>query len=73
LETQAQVARLHPDRRGDRCDVEFGGELLVRHSRDPERDLARALLTEGIAGIVTTFDGKTGKPRIISKRLRSLR
>lgn len=72
-QTQALVARLYPDRRGERYDVRFNGELLVRRSRDPECDLARALLAKGITGTVTILDGVTGKPRsavIIEKAAR---
>jgi hypothetical protein len=41
------------------CD----GEIIVSNSRDPEHDLARALLTRGIEGTVEIQDGRTGKPR----------
>jgi hypothetical protein len=44
-------------------DVTFDGEQLVTDSRDPEHDLARALLARGHTGVVTLIDGKTGKPR----------
>jgi hypothetical protein len=33
-------------------DVEFDGDLIVMDSRDPEHDLARALLSRGITGHV---------------------
>jgi hypothetical protein len=46
-------------------DVEFDGEMLVSDSRDPEHDLARALLARGIKGKVTIHDGNTGMPRTI--------
>jgi hypothetical protein len=46
-------------------DVEFNGDLIVQGSRDPEHDLARALLARGLTGKVTIFDGVTGKPRTI--------
>ena len=62
-QTQAPVARLCPARHGDRYDVEFGGELLVRRSRNPEFDFARAVLAKGITGKVTVVDGKTGRAR----------
>ena len=39
------------------------GEPIVTGSRDPECDLARALLARGITGMVEVIDGKTGKPR----------
>ena len=60
-----QVARLYPDRRGERYDVHFNGELIVIRSRIPELDLARALLAKSNAGKVTVVDGVTGKPRSI--------
>jgi hypothetical protein len=34
-------------------------------SRDPEHDLARALLARGLTGKVTMLDAKTGKPRTV--------
>jgi hypothetical protein len=43
--------------------VLLGGEIIVSNSRDPEHDLARALLGRGITGVVEVIDGKTGKPR----------
>jgi hypothetical protein len=46
-------------------DVEFDGDLIVESSRDPEHDLARALLARGIKGAVTLHDASTGKPRTI--------
>lgn len=39
------------------------GETIVSDSRDPEHDLARALLARGITGVVEAIDGSTGKPR----------
>jgi hypothetical protein len=44
-------------------DVVFDGETIVSNSRDPEHDLARALLARGIKGMVDVLDGGTGKPR----------
>jgi hypothetical protein len=44
-------------------DVLLDGECIVTGSRDPECDLARALLTRGIEGVVEVIDGITGKPR----------
>ena len=65
------IARLHPPERkegvrysGLYC-VEFDGELIVVDSRDPEHDLARALLARGLTGKVTMLDAKTGKPRTV--------
>src|SRR5262249_14296748 len=49
----------------DRCNVCFAGEIIVERSRDPETDLARALLERGHTGKVTLLDGETGKPRTI--------
>ena len=65
------IARLHPPERkegvrynGLYC-VEFDGELIVVGSRDPEHDLARALLARGLTGKVTMLDAKSGKPRTV--------
>jgi hypothetical protein len=44
-------------------DVTFSGETIVSNSRDPEHDLARALLARGITGVVEVIDRPTGKPR----------
>jgi hypothetical protein len=46
-------------------DVEWNGQLIVTDSRDPDHDLARALLARGIKGKITLHDGLTGKPRTI--------
>jgi hypothetical protein len=46
-------------------DIEFDGELLVSNSRDPECELARALLARGITGKLTLVDAITRKPRLI--------
>ena len=46
-------------------DVVFSGETIVTDSRDPDHDLARALLASGIKGKVTMHDGNTGKPRTV--------
>ena len=46
-------------------DVKFEDEKIVAGSRDPETDLARALLARGIVGKVTLMDAVTGKPRTI--------
>jgi hypothetical protein len=43
--------------------VDFGGETVVKGSRDPETDLARALLAKGITGMVMVMDANTGKHR----------
>ena len=44
-------------------DVAFGATVIVADSADPETDLARALLAQGITGVVEIVDGRTGKPR----------
>jgi hypothetical protein len=44
-------------------DVLLDGEVIVSNSRDPECDLARALLARSIKGIVTVLDGRKGTPR----------
>src|SRR5262245_43153566 len=49
----------------DRYNVEFAGEIIVERSRDPETDLARALLARGHTGTVTMLDGATGKRRTV--------
>ena len=49
----------------DRYNVVFTGEIIVARSRDPETDLARALLARGHTGTVTMLDGATGKRRTI--------
>ena len=46
----------------DKYNVTFAGEIIVEQSRDPETDLARALLAQGHTGKVTMLDGATGKP-----------
>ena len=38
-------------------------ETVVKFSRDPETDLARALLAEGIVGTVMVMGANTGKHR----------
>ncbi len=63
-------AYLHPkktpnDRHCYAYDVVFDGEIIVTDSRDPEHDLARALLARGIKGNVTLHDGPTRKPRTV--------
>jgi hypothetical protein len=47
--------------------VEFNGEVIVKSSRNPEFDLARALLAPGLAGSVTLVDANTLRPRIVIK------
>jgi hypothetical protein len=52
-------------RYSDKYNVVFAGEIIVERSRDPETDLARALLARGQTGKVMMLDGATGKPRTI--------
>ena len=51
------------DRHWYAYDVLFDGEVIVCNSRDPEHDLARALLARGFKGLVEVREGRTGKPR----------
>ena len=53
--------------------VEFDGKLIVVGSRDPEHDLARALLARGLTGKVTMLGAKTASraPSSTSRRRRS--
>jgi hypothetical protein len=46
-------------------DVIFDGRVIVVDSEDPEHDLARALVAEGITGTVNMLDAITGEPRTI--------
>src|SRR5262245_61588849 len=46
-------------------DVVIDGETVLTDSRDPEHDLARALLARGIRGKVTFIRSNTGTPGII--------
>ena len=48
------VVVLSPARPG-RYDVRLCEEVIVRGSRDPEHDAARALLARGITGPMTTM------------------
>jgi hypothetical protein len=50
---------------GYRYDVLLGDEVIVRRSRDPEHDTARALLARGVGGRLRTIDFATGRPRMI--------
>ena len=45
-------------------DVTFRGETIVRDSRVPECDLARALKAKGFTGRVTLLDADTSNPRM---------
>ena len=60
-------AYLHPKKKPNNrhwyaYDVVFDGEIIVSDSRDPEHDLARALLARGIKGNVTLHDGPLASP-----------
>jgi hypothetical protein len=63
------VAYLHPPAHREgvpytgRYDVTLDGEIIVKGSRDPEHDLARALLARGITGHVKMIDADTGRHR----------
>jgi hypothetical protein len=46
-----------------RYQVEVEGDLIVSDSRDPETDLARALLSRGITGMVKVMDANNKKHR----------
>jgi hypothetical protein len=63
--TGSLTVKLHPVwmTGGYRYNVTRNGECIVSLSRDPETDLARAVLARGIKGVVSVLDGKTGKPR----------
>jgi hypothetical protein len=50
---------------GYRYDVLLGYEIIVRRSRDPEYDAARALHARGLRGRFRTIDFRTGSPRMI--------
>lgn len=64
-------ARLHPPVHKEgvpytgRYAVEFNGEVIVKGSRDPETDLARALLARSVTGKLTLVDAYTLKPRTV--------
>ena len=46
-------------------DIIFDGRVIIADSDDPECELARALLAEGITGIVQLLDAETAKPRML--------
>ena len=66
-QTENQVAALIPQWYGGKAgylyDVSYAGEIIVTGSHDPEHDLARALLANGVTGLVEIVDGNTGKAR----------
>lgn len=45
-------------------DVAWRGKLVVRHTLDPEHDLARYLKSQGVTGIVELREAITGKARV---------
>jgi hypothetical protein len=51
------------DRHWYAYDVLLDGEIIVSNSRDPEHDLARALLARRIKAVVAMRDGRTGTLR----------
>ena len=65
--TDTLTVKLHPvwvsGSRGYRYNVMINDEVIVSLSRDPETDLARALLEQSVKGVVTVLDGKTGQAR----------
>ena len=67
------IAYLHPPIRKTgisyrgRYAVSIDGEKIVTGSRDPETDLARALIARGITGMVKMLDADTGKHRYSPK------
>ena len=67
--TTPLTVELHPiwkgGSRGYSYNVTLNGEVIVSLSRDPETDLARALLARGINGLVTVVDAKTARPRTL--------
>jgi hypothetical protein len=63
LTAELQTKKKPNDRHWFAYDVLFDGEIIVADSRDPEHELARALLARGHHGHVTLIDSKTGKPR----------
>ena len=50
---------------GYRYDVLLDGNVIVRRSRDPEHEAARALHDRGLRGQFRTIDFHTGEPRMI--------
>lgn len=61
-QSQGLTALLHYVGRG-RYHASFRGERLVEHSKDPECELARAMLELGLHGTVLLCDGSTGVRR----------
>ena len=66
---QCRLIAKPPSRQGSQrdhwylYDVTLRGKVIVADSADPETDLARALMAQGITGVVEIFDDRTGKPR----------
>ena len=48
----------------DRYNVLMDGERIVTRSRNPDTDVARALLARGITGKLTILDGEAKTPRL---------
>jgi hypothetical protein len=46
-------------------NVTIDGDLVLERVRDAETDTARVLQSRGVTGVVTLYDGNTGKPRSI--------
>jgi hypothetical protein len=61
IEVELFAKKKPNDRHWNAFDVLLDGETIVSNSRDPEHNLARALLARGIRGIVEVRDGGTGK------------
>jgi hypothetical protein len=63
------IAYIHPPEHvtgksySGRYAISVDGEKIVTNSRDPECDMARALLTRGHRGRVRVLDTNTGKHR----------
>jgi hypothetical protein len=63
------IAYLHPPIRetgvpySGRYGVSIDGEKIIENSRDPECDLARALVARGSSGVVRLLDASTGTHR----------
>jgi hypothetical protein len=57
------VVTLYPED-CNRYSAQLNGEVIVSNSRDPEHDIARALLARGLTGRALIVDGHTGARRI---------
>jgi hypothetical protein len=63
LSVKLLVKKKPSDKHWYAYDVLLDSQVVVAESRDPEHDLARVLLAQGIQGRVEVLDGNTGKPR----------